>query len=146
MVKSSLSHTFHWSGRTCRTPASSIETLFLADFFSNRARAKSCAFEKNKATGQTSYIHSLHCEEVNSVLTKMTIMALVHLNMSLLLVEREENNICCWLTLFIKIFSHRETRRRISVDKNTEFYTDDVHSSLNSILQINTRVKKNTKK
>ena len=146
MVKSSLSHTFHWGGRTCRTPASSIETLFLVDFFSNRARAKSCAFKKNTATGQTSCIHSLHCEEVNSVLTKMTIMALVHLNMSLLLVEREENNICCWLTLFIKIFSHRETRRRISVDKNTEFYTNDVHSSLNSILQINTRVKKNTKK
>ena len=96
--------------------------------------------------GQTSYIHSLHCEEVNSVLTKMTIMALVYLNISLLLVEREEYNICCWLTLFIKIFSHRETRRRISVDKNTEFYTDDVLSSLNSILQINTRVKKNTKK
>ena len=29
---------------------------------------------------------------------------------------------------------------------NTEFYTDDVLSSLNSILQIYTRVKKNTKK
>ena len=146
MVKSFLSHTFHWSGRTCRTPASSIETLFLVDFFSNRARAKSCAFEKNKATGQTSCIHSLHCEEVNSVLTKMTIMELVYLNISLLPVYREEYNICFWLTLFIKIFSHREKRRRISVDKNTEFYTDDVLSSLNSILQIYTRVKKNTKK
>ena len=94
-----------------------LKPHFLLTFF--RANAKSCAFEKNKATGQTSCIHSLHCEEVKSVLTKMTIIVLVYLNISLLLVYRDEYNICFWLTLFIKIFSHREKRWRISVDKNS---------------------------
>ena len=40
-------------------------------------------------------------------------------------------------------FHIKEKRTRISLDKNSnkEFYTEDILSSLNSILQIYTRVK-----
>ena len=96
-----------------------LKPYFSLTFFLTEQGQNLVPLKKNKATGQTSCIHSLHCEEVNSVLTKMTIMELVYLNISLLLVYREEYNICFWLTLFIKIFSHREKRRRISVDKNS---------------------------
>ena len=40
---------------------------------------------------------------------------------------------------------YQNIQSRIS-EVNTEFYTDDVLSSLNSILQMYTRVKKNTQK
>ena len=40
---------------------------------------------------------------------------------------------------------YQNIQSRIS-ELNTEFYTDDVLSSLNSILQMYTRVKKNTQK
>ena len=45
--------------------------------------------------------------------------------------------------IYQNIQSHKEKRTHISLDKNsnTEFYTDDILSSLNSILQIYTRVK-----
>ena len=48
MVKTSLSHTFHWSVSTCWKPASTTETLVLVDIFSNEANAKSCVCEKKK--------------------------------------------------------------------------------------------------
>ena len=67
MVKTSLSHTFHWSVRTCRKPASQTESFFVVDIFSNGANAKSCVFEeKNQPTGQTFCISSLHCRGVKS--------------------------------------------------------------------------------
>ena len=52
------------------------------------------------------------------------------------------------LTLFIKIFSYKEKRTHISLNKksNTEFYTDDILSSLSSILQTHKRVKWDAKK
>ena len=46
MDKTSLSHTFHWSVRTCRKPASETETFILVDIFSTGANAKSSVFEK----------------------------------------------------------------------------------------------------
>ena len=46
MIKTSLSHTFHWSVVTCRKPASEIETFFLVDIFSNGANAKSWYLKK----------------------------------------------------------------------------------------------------
>ena len=45
--------------------------------------------------------------------------------------------------IYQNIQSHKKKRTHISFDKNsnTEFYTEDILSSLNSILQIYTRVK-----
>ena len=45
--------------------------------------------------------------------------------------------------IYFNIQSHKEKRTHISLDKNsnTEFYADDILSSLNSILQIYTRIK-----
>ena len=61
-VKTYLSHTY-WSVRFCLIKACKLtETFFFADIFSNGANAKSCVFDKNKPTGQTSCIRSLHCK------------------------------------------------------------------------------------
>ena len=45
--------------------------------------------------------------------------------------------------IYKNIQSHKEKRTHISLDKNlnTEFYTDDILSHVNSILQIYTRGK-----
>ena len=58
---------------------------------------------------------------------------LVHLHISLHLAY----------IIYQNIQSHKKKRTHISLDKNsnTEIYTEDILSSLNSILQIYTRVK-----
>ena len=54
--------------RTCRKPTSQAYwLLFIWHFFLNGANATSCVFEKNKPTGQTLFVNSLHCKEVKSV-------------------------------------------------------------------------------
>ena len=52
MVKTSLSHTIHWSVGTCRSLQVKLKPSFkLVDMFSNEANAKSCAFERKYTDG-----------------------------------------------------------------------------------------------